>query len=175
MAEEKDYSEENKRRMLIALAILLGADLENNLTAYKDIPKDIKSKALKLYKDSNMQLQVEQPARIPEQQVQIQLANLGNAANIQLYKIVGSKDDRICPDCMQWQDEIVVMQPDGKHKTVQDFINSHGFHVNCRCSLQPISTKEIPLKETNPRYEQRKAANPAVYHCAARFNGLVFT
>lgn len=71
MAEEKDYSEENKRRMLIALAILLGADLENNLVAYKDIPKDIKSKALKLYKDNNMQLQVEQPARIPEQQVQI--------------------------------------------------------------------------------------------------------
>lgn len=176
MAEEQeDYSRENKRRMIVALAILLGAKIENAASSYSSIPEEIKTEAAKLYKSMNMDLVTEQPARIPEQQVQIQAATAGKASGVQLYKIVGSRDDKTCPDCAAWQGKTVSMTDDGQHQTVQDFINNHGFHVNCRCSLQELSTKEIPLNKLNPRYEARKAANPAVYHCAARFNELVFT
>lgn len=39
MAEEdRDYSKENRRRMLVALAILVGADVENRPESYKDVP-----------------------------------------------------------------------------------------------------------------------------------------
>lgn len=101
---------------------------------------------------------------MPEQQIQIQVADAGNAAKIELYKIVGTLDGRTCPHCAEWQDKVVSMHPDGKHETVQDFINNHGFHYNCRCSLQPLEVEEIPLNPLNPRYEQRKAANPLAYN-----------
>lgn len=57
---------------------------------------------------------------------------------------------------------------------VEDFINDHGFHPNCRCALLPIETSEIPLKKINPRYETRKAANPAAYNTAILLSELVF-
>lgn len=46
MAEEdKDYSKENRRRMLTALAILLGANVENSPEGYKDVPEDLMKRA----------------------------------------------------------------------------------------------------------------------------------
>lgn len=56
------------------------------------------------------------------------------------------------------------MTADGVHQTVQDFINGHGFHVNCRCSLQEIDVGEKPLNPLNPRYDARRAANPGAYN-----------
>lgn len=48
---------------------------------------------------------------------------------------------------------------------VEDFINEHGFHPNCRCSLLPLETDEIPLKsKINPRYESRRSARPDIYN-----------
>lgn len=173
--EDKDYSEENKKRMLVALAIFLGSDVDNKLESYKSIDKETLKKAKEVYEQKGMQVSVEQPARMPEQQVQIKVADLGSSSKVELYKIVGTRDDRTCPDCASWQGKTVVMHPDGVHQTVQDFINNHGFHINCRCSLQPTSVEEIPLNPLNPRHDERAAANPAVYHCAARFDGLVFT
>lgn len=67
------------------------------------------------------------------------------------------------------------MSPDGKHHTVDEFINQHGFHPNCRCSLQPLDVSEILLKEPNPRIDIRKAANPRIYNnCASSKGRVVF-
>ena len=171
--EETNWSKDNKKRMIVALAILLGADLENSAESYSKIPEDIKKQALKIYDEKNLSLTVEQEARIPEQQIQIQMAETGQSAQIELYKIVGSHDSRTCPDCAEWQGRTVTMHPDGKHDTVQDFINNHGFHINCRCSLQPLSVEEIPLNELNPRHDIRKAINPAVYNSSLNNARLV--
>jgi len=67
--EEKNWSKDNKKRMVVALAILLGADLENSAESYSKIPEDIKKQALKIYDEKNLSLVVEQEARIPEQQI----------------------------------------------------------------------------------------------------------
>lgn len=67
--EKKDYSEENKKRMLVALAILFGAEVENKPEEYKSVPEPIKAKVEKLYQDKGLKRVVEQPARMPERQV----------------------------------------------------------------------------------------------------------
>lgn len=67
--EDKDYSEENKKRMLVALAIFLGSDVDNKLESYKSIDKETLKKAKEVYEQKGMQVSVEQPARMPEQQV----------------------------------------------------------------------------------------------------------
>lgn len=90
-----------------------------------------------------MQIDVEQEARMPEREVQIKVAELGDSADVELYKIVGTEDERTCEDCSRWQGKVVAMHEDGEHETVQDFINDHGFHYGCRCSLQPLDTTEI--------------------------------
>lgn len=93
---------------------------------------------------------------------------------MQLYRIAGVSDDKTCPDCAAWRGKTVAMRPDGAHDTVQDFINQHGFHVNCRCSLQALDVKEIPLNPLNPRYAARRAANPAAYNQDFPLSELVF-
>lgn len=70
MAEEdRDYSKENRRRMLTALAILLGANVENSPEGYKDIPEDLMKRAKEIYERDGLKLAVEQPARMPEREV----------------------------------------------------------------------------------------------------------
>jgi hypothetical protein len=43
--EMKDHSSENRKRMLVALAILLGADIENDVEQYGKIQKDTLKRA----------------------------------------------------------------------------------------------------------------------------------
>jgi hypothetical protein len=92
MAEEKDYTDENKKRMLIALAIMLGANIENKLSEYPNIPKSILAEAKKIYIERQLKSIVEKPERISERDVQIQIANKGAADKIELYEIAGVKD-----------------------------------------------------------------------------------
>ena len=172
--EKRDYSEENRKRMLVALAILLGADVDNDAESYSNIPKDILKRAKKIYEEKALSPVVEQEARMPEREIQIRVAETGNQAQIKIYKIFGTKDDRTCEDCAKWQGTTVTMQPDGVHRTVADFINDHGFHPNCRCSLQPENVKEIPLNPLNPRYDERMAANPTAYNSCLNGKRLVF-
>lgn len=47
--EEKDWSEDNKKRMLVALAIFLGADIDNKVESYSKIGKDVLKQAEDLY------------------------------------------------------------------------------------------------------------------------------
>lgn len=174
MAEEKDYTDENKKRMLIALAIMLGANIENKLSEYPNIPKPILAEAKRIYLERQLKSIVEKPERISERDVQIQIANKGVADKIELYKIAGVKDQSTCKDCAKWQGKKVAMHK-GNHNypLVEDFINDHGFHPNCRCSLIPIETDEIPIKEPNPRRDERKRARPDIYNSCPT-NILVF-
>lgn len=92
MAEEKDYTDENTKRMLIALAIMLGANIENKLSEYSNIPKTILDEAKRIYLERQLKSIVEKPERISERDVQIQIANKGVADKVELYEIAGVKD-----------------------------------------------------------------------------------
>lgn len=165
--EEKNYKKENEKRMLIALAVLLGYTKVNKIDEFENLTDDQQKEVKKIFKERNLKAITDNPQRLDEKTIQIESAKKGIDDNSQLYRIVGTKDNRTCPDCAVWQGQIVSMVDDGIHKSVQDFIKNHGFHINCRCSLQKIKTDEIPLKtKINPRYDQRKTARPDLYNSA---------
>jgi hypothetical protein len=69
MAEEKDYTNDNVKRMLIAIAIMLGANIENKLSEYSKIPKPILTEAKKIYKERQLKNIIEKPERISEKDI----------------------------------------------------------------------------------------------------------
>lgn len=165
--EEKNYSDENKKRMMVAIAILLG--FIDSKEDYPKLTKPQKAEVKKIFDQRQLHFYTDNPQRLSERDIQIQVAEQGITDKIDLYKIVGVKDNKTCPDCAAWQGKTVSMNPNGKYPTVQDFINNHGFHPNCRCSLQEIKTDEIPLKsKINPRYESRRSARPDIYNNACK-------
>ena len=89
---------------------------------------------------------VEIPFRIGEQEVQRIVKTVAESIvkamglQQQLYRIVGPEDDKTCEHCKGWVGKIVVMSPDGKHRTVDDFVLQHGFHPNCRHMLQMVDS-----------------------------------
>lgn len=50
----EDYSSSNKKRMLTALAVFLGADIDNDPAQWADVPAPVKKEAKALYE--SMQL-----------------------------------------------------------------------------------------------------------------------
>lgn len=161
--EKKDYKKENKKRMLIALAILLG--FIDQKEDFSKLSKPQLQEVNKVFEEKKLEHLTNNPERLSERDIQIEAAEIGIEHSVQLYKIVGVKDNNTCPDCAKWQGKKVSMTDGTKYPTVQEFINEHGFHPNCRCSLQEIKDDEIPLKKNNPRYESRKQQRPDIYNC----------
>ena len=177
--EAEETKKNNYERLLLAIAVLyanqIGVDIKKQ-DDYSKLTSSQKTFADKIYKSNQLlQAQVESGQRITEEQIVQDVSQVAQThSQSTVLRIVTVGDDRVCPACAKWQGKVISL--DGSSRpSLQDAIDDGFLHYNCRCALQELSTKEIPLKETNPRYEQRKAANPAVYHCAARFNGLVFT
>lgn len=160
--ENKDYKKENKKRMLIALAILLG--FMDQREDFSKLTKPQLQEVNKVFEERKLQNLTNNPERLSERDIQIEAAEIGIGHSVQLYRIVGVKDNNTCPDCAKWQGKKVSMSDGTDYPTVQEFINDHGFHPNCRCSLQEIKDDEIPIKKINPRYESRKQQRPDIYN-----------
>lgn len=72
-------------------------------------------------------------------------------------------DDRVCPKCAAWEGKILYLD-DALHPSVSDAIAAGGLHFSCRCSLQELGTSEIPIKEPNPRRDDRMRVNPSIFN-----------
>lgn len=56
------------------------------------------------------------------------------------YKILGTNDEKTCPNCKKWQNKIICINgSDPRYPTYDEFLNDHIFHPNCRCSLHPVN------------------------------------
>lgn len=169
----------NYERMIFAIAVLysdfIGVDIKKQID-YSHLDPSQKMFAKKIYEDTpSLAHVVQQPERITEHQIVESTADIAKSRdNSRQVRIVTVGDEKVCPACAAWRNRIVSLD-NSSSPTLDDAINAGFLHYGCRCSLQETSTTEIPLNKNNPRYQTRKAANPAVYHCAARFNGLVFT
>lgn len=208
MAEEKDYKQSNKERMLLALSLLFPEYKEN---AVWDWSKIVEKKPLLAYKVQyvydklNLGLKVETTERLPEKTIlqtaakisqegftdtvkrstlesiyepkkEIDISNIttekkdGDTTTqtefkiteqkepksnkppppdkpikisidaVGYYKILGTNDDKTCPNCKKWQNKIICINgSDPRYPTYDEFLNDHIFHPNCRCSLHPVN------------------------------------
>ena len=59
------------------------------------------------------------------------------------YKILGTDDEKTCPNCAKWHNKIICMSgSDPRYPSYDDFLNDHIFHPNCRCSLHPVKVPQ---------------------------------
>ena len=177
--EAEETKKKNYERLLLAIAVLYANQIDMDIkkqSTYQQLTPAQKTFAKKIYEEvPDFSAQVNQGERLTEQQIVEDMSQLSQAKNgSKKLRIVTVGDEKVCQHCQKWQNKIVSL--DGSSRpSLQDAIDDGFLHYNCRCALQEIATTEIKLNKLNPRYETRAAANPAVYHCAARFNGLVFT
>ena len=179
VAEEVEETKKNNyERLLLAIAVLyanqIGMDIKKQST-YQQLTPAQKTFAKKIYEEvPDFSAQVNQGERLTEQQIVEDVAQVAQTkSQSKVVRIVTVGDDKVCPACARWQDKVVSL--DGSSKPTLDDATRAGFlHYGCRCALQEINTKEIPIKPINPRYEARRAANPKVYHSSAVSTGLVF-
>ena len=144
-------------------------------STYADLTPGQKTFAKKMYEEvPDFAAQVNQGERMTEQQIVEDMSQLSQSkSNSNYVRIVTGGDDKVCPACAKWQDKIVSL--DGSTSPTLDDATRDGFlHYGCRCALQETSTQEIPIKPINPRYETRRAANPAAYNSILNGVKLVF-
>lgn len=179
MAEEKDKQEmSNYERLLFAIAILYASQLGINIqkqTSYKDLTPAQITFAKKIYdKHPEFQLQVESGRRISEEQIVKDTANVAKENKSDLVRIVTVGDATTCPKCKKWDEKIVSLSGNNRNYPSLETATKDGFlHFNCRCALLNIQTDEIPIKEPNPRRDERKRARPDIYNSCPT-NILVF-
>lgn len=179
MAEEKDKQEmSNYERLLFAIAILYASQLGINIRtqkSYKDLTPAQITFAKKIYdKHPEFELQVESGKRISEEQIVKDTADIAKENKSDLVRIVTVGDATTCPKCKKWDEKIVSLSGKDRNYPSLETATKDGFlHFNCRCALLNIETDEIPLKEPNPRRDERKRARPDIYNCVP-LTGLVF-
>lgn len=150
---EKDNKtkEENKKKVLFALAVGLGLikdeDLIDENLSYENLDDTQIKESIKKYETTpGLKEKVEVDEPIDEKDIQRDVVE-ALKSDVKWFKIKNVGDSRTCKDCKKWIGKIVsVEKNDIGFPTVDDFINSHGLHPNCRCSLQELDTKEIPRK-----------------------------
>ena len=175
---EEETKKKNYERLILAIAVLYANQLEVDIKTQDDYSKLTSSQktfADKIYKSNpRLQAQVESGERITEEQMVRDVSEVAQThSQSTVLRIVTVGDDRVCDKCSKWQGKEVSL--DGSSKpSLQDAIDGGFLHYGCRCSLQELSTKEIPLKPINPRYETRKAANPSAYNSCLNGLKLVF-
>ena len=176
--EAEETKKKNYERLLLAIAVLYANQIDMDIkkqSTYQQLTPAQKTFAKKIYEEvPDFSAQVNQGERLTEQQIVEDVAQVAQTKNqSKLVRIVTVGDDKVCPACAKWQDKVVSL--DGSSKPTLDDATRAGFlHYGCRCALQEINTKEIPLKPINPRYQTRRAANPDAYNSSLNGVKLVF-
>ena len=162
--EEKTKKDENYEKAALYVAFLLGMYYKS-FDELKAHPTDLQKVNVKIHENKNLLDQIQTEEKISDTDIQKE-AIKATEMNGKLMKIRTVGDQKVCPKCAEWQGKIISVDgSDKRYPSMDDFIKSGGYHVNCRCSAQEIDTDEIPLKqEINPRYQARKQARPDLYN-----------
>lgn len=162
--EEKTKKEENYKKAALYVAFLLGMYYKS-FDELKAHPNDLQKVNVKIHENPNLLDKIQSDEKISDKDIQNEAIKT-TEMNGKYMKIVTVGDQKVCPKCAEWQGKIISVDgSDKKYPSMDDFIKSGGYHPNCRCSAQEISTDEIPLKQNiNPRYQSRKQARPDLYN-----------
>ena len=162
--EEKTQKDENYEKAALYVAFLLGMYYKS-FDDLKAHPNDLQKVNVKIHENKNLLDQNKTEEKISDKKKKKE-AIKATEMNGKLMKIRTVGDQKVCPKCAEWQGKIISVDGSNKnYPSMDDFIKSGGYHVNCRCSAQELKTDEIPLKqEINPRYSSRKQARPDLYN-----------
>lgn len=154
--------------MMLAIAVLFSDTLKVDIRKQDEYSKLTPAQKTFVQKIADehpvIQEHINQPQRVTEQQIVQDVAQVAQTdAKAKTVRIVTVGDASVCEKCHAWENREVSLD-ENVHPSLQDAINGGFLHYGCRCSLQEIKTAEIPLNKINPRYDERRAANPAAYH-----------
>lgn len=170
---------ENYERILFAIAVLYSGSIDLDIKkqdSYSKMTPYQKTFAKKIAEETpSVQDALQQTERVTEQEVVEQMSQLAQTRNnTRKLRIVTVGDERVCEKCAKWNRKVVSLDETGPSPTLQDAIDDGFLHYGCRCSLQELSTSEIPLNPLNPRYDERRRANPSAYNSSLNGKRLVF-
>ena len=162
--EEKTQKDENYEKAALYVAFLLGMYYKS-FDELKSHPADLQEVNVKIHENPSLLEKIQSDEKVKDKDIQREAIEAAEMSG-KYMKIRTASDQSVCPRCAEWQGKIISVDgSDKRYPSMDDFIKSGGYHINCRCSAQEVSVDEIPLKnKANPRYSSRKQARPDLYN-----------
>lgn len=184
MADElTEDQKKNYERAILGIALLFAEDLgidPKTVDDYSKLTPAQKTFAEKILEKNKTGLkQVAKDKRITEEQIVKIESKAAKQQNFNFARITTYGDGAVCPNCSKWQRKIVCLDgTDSELPSLQDAIDDGFLHFGCRCALQKVDVDEIPLKEQNPRRDDRAKQRPDLYNSKTNkkivFSGSIF-
>ena len=149
----------NKLDILFSLAILLGGMSKSQIAkakTFEDIPKDIQNIALALYAQHKDQLDIlASKEDLTQVDIQTKMSEIGKRSGSEVFVIANPGDLKTCERCRKWIGK-KVSDTDKHYPSIQEWIDSGGLHINCRCSLHSIGEAEVAIEKANDYLERKR-------------------
>ena len=149
----------NKLDILFSLAILLGGMSKSQIAkakTFEDIPKDIQNIALALYAQHKDDLDIlASKEDLTQVDIQTSMSEIGKKSGSEVFIIANPGDIKTCERCRKWIGK-KVSDTDSHYPSIQDWINSGGLHINCRCSLHSVQEAEVAIEKANDYLERKR-------------------
>ena len=149
----------NKLDILFSLAILLGGMSKSQIAkakTFEDIPKDIQNIALALYAQHKDDLDIlASKEDLTQVDIQNKMSEIGKRSGSEVFVIANPGDLKTCERCRKWIGK-KVSDTDRHYPSIQEWINSGGLHINCRCSLHSVQEAEVAIEKANDYLERKR-------------------
>ena len=149
----------NKLDILFSLAILLGGMSKSQIAkakTFEGIPKDIQNIALALYAQNKDQLDIlASKEDLTQVDIQTKMSEIGKRSGSEVFVIANPGDMKTCERCSKWIGK-KVSDTDKHYPSIQEWIDSGGLHINCRCSLHSIGEAEVAIEKANDYLERKR-------------------
>lgn len=149
----------NKTDILFSLAILLGGMSKSQIAkskTFEDIPKDIQNVALALYAQNKDQLDIlASKEDLTQVDIQNKMSEIGKRSGSEVFVIANPGDLKTCERCRKWIGK-KVSDTDKHYPSIQEWVDSGGLHINCRCSLHSVQEAEAAVDKANDYLERKR-------------------
>ena len=149
----------NKTDILFSLAILLGGMSKSQIAkakTFEDIPKDIQNVALALYAQNKDQLDIlASKEDLTQVDIQTKMSEIGKRSGSEVFVIANPGDLKTCERCRKWIGK-KVSDTDRHYPSIQEWVDSGGLHINCRCSLHSVQEAEVAIEKANDYLERKR-------------------
>ena len=83
------------------------------------------------------------------------MSEIGKKSGSEVFVIANPGDLKTCERCRKWIGK-KVSDTDKHYPSIQEWIDSGGLHINCRCSLHSIDEAEVAIEKANDYLERKR-------------------